>query len=67
MEPGGDGAMNKFFGGGGMQSTEGSVDFRLQGERQRVDAGVCVGLVVGDQGVPIRGTYFSRGDYKRET
>lgn len=50
-----------------MQSTGGRVDFGQQGERQRVDAGVCVGLVVGNQGFPIGGTYFSRGDYKRET
>lgn len=55
------------LGGGGMQSTGGRVDFGLQGERQHVDAGVCVGLVVGDQGFPVRGTYFSRDDYKRET
>lgn len=52
--------------GGVIQSTGGRIDLALQWVREGVDAGLCIGLVVGDQGFLLRGIYFSRIECKGE-
>lgn len=54
MEQRGDKAKNEFFAGGGIRSKGGRTDVRGGG----ADADAGAGVLVGDQGLLVRGIYF---------